>query len=62
MGIPYVHIWTAHHLDFSGATPASLFSWPHETTSAAIDRNVEALKLRGEILAPLSVRLRNLNC
>ena len=54
MGIPYVHIWTAHHLDFSGATPASLFSWPYETTPEAIDRNIEGLKACGEILAPLA--------
>jgi zeaxanthin glucosyltransferase len=53
LGVPYVHICSAHHLDFSGATPAALFSWPHETTSAAIDRNVEGLKICGEILAPV---------
>jgi UDP:flavonoid glycosyltransferase YjiC (YdhE family) len=28
MSMPYVHIWTVLHLDFSGATPASLFSSP----------------------------------
>jgi zeaxanthin glucosyltransferase len=54
LGMPYVHIWTAHHLDFSGATPAALFSWPHETTSEAIDRNVEGLKICGEILASVA--------
>jgi zeaxanthin glucosyltransferase len=54
LGVPYVHIWTAHHLDFSGATPAALFGWPYETTPEAIDRNVEGLKMCGEILAPLT--------
>ena len=54
LGMPYVHICAAHHLDFSGATPACLFSWPHETTSEAIDRNIEGLKICGEILAPLA--------
>ena len=53
LGIPYVHICSAHHLDFSGATPAPFFSWPHETTSQAIDRNVEGLKICGEILDPV---------
>jgi zeaxanthin glucosyltransferase len=53
LGVPYVHIWTAHHFDFSGATPAALFSWPYETTPQAIDRNVEGLKMCGEIMAPL---------
>jgi zeaxanthin glucosyltransferase len=54
LGMPYAHIWTAHHLDFSGATPAALFGWPHETTSEAIDRNVEGLKICGEIMAPVA--------
>jgi zeaxanthin glucosyltransferase len=54
LGVPYVHIWTAHHLDFSGATPAALFGWPYETTPEAIDRNIEGLKMCGEILAPLT--------
>lgn len=54
LGMPYVQISTAHHLDFSGTTPACLFSWPHETTAEAIDRNVEGLKICGEILAPLT--------
>ena len=26
--MPYVHIWNVLHLDFSGATPASVFSYP----------------------------------
>jgi len=54
LGVPYAHVWTAHHLDFSGATPAGLFSWPYDTSPQAIDRNVEGLKLCGEILAPLA--------
>jgi zeaxanthin glucosyltransferase len=54
LGMPYVHVWTAHHLDFSGATPPALFSWPHETTSAAIERNIEGLQICGEILTPLA--------
>ena len=54
LGVPYVHVWTAHHLDFSGATPAALFGWPYDTSSQAIERNVEGLKLCGEILAPLA--------
>jgi hypothetical protein len=54
LGIPYVHIWTAHHLDFSGATPPCLFGWPYETTAEAMDRNLEGLKKCGEILGPLA--------
>jgi zeaxanthin glucosyltransferase len=51
--MPYVHICSAHHLDFSGATPNAFFSWPHEATPEAIDRNGEGLKICGEFMAPV---------
>jgi zeaxanthin glucosyltransferase len=54
LGIPYVHIWSVLHVDFSGVTPPCIFSWPHETTPEAIARNVEGLKMTGEILAPMA--------
>jgi MGT family glycosyltransferase len=54
LGIPYVHIWSVLHVDFSGFTPPCIFSWPHETTPEAVARNVEGLKVAGEILAPLA--------
>jgi zeaxanthin glucosyltransferase len=53
LNIPYVHIWNILHVDFSGATPANTFSWPHEATAEAIARNMEGLKVVGEMLAPL---------
>ncbi|MCU1226071.1 MAG: glycosyltransferase, family [Edaphobacter sp.] len=53
MGIPYVHIWNILHIDLSGATPACLFSSPHETTPEALARNLEGLKTTGEIFAPI---------
>jgi MGT family glycosyltransferase len=52
--IPYVHIWSVLHVDFSGFTPPCIFSWPHETTPEAVARNVEGLKVAGEILAPIA--------
>jgi zeaxanthin glucosyltransferase len=54
LGIPYVHIWSVLHVDFSGFTPPCIFSWPHETTPEAVARNVEGLKVAGEILAPIA--------
>jgi zeaxanthin glucosyltransferase len=54
LGIPYVHIWNVLHFDFSGATPPSIFAWTHETTPEALARNVEGLKMAGEILAPMA--------
>jgi zeaxanthin glucosyltransferase len=54
LGIPYVHIWNVLHLDFSGASPACIFGWPHETTPEALARNAEGLKTAGEILGPMA--------
>ena len=53
LGMPYAHIWSALHLDLSGGTPNSLFSWPHETTAEALARNFEGLKIIGEMFAPV---------
>jgi MGT family glycosyltransferase len=39
LGIPYVHISNALHLDFSGNTPLCIFDWPHETNPEALARN-----------------------
>jgi hypothetical protein len=39
MSIPYVHIWNVLHLDFSGATPPSLFSSPLDTSPEGLNRN-----------------------
>jgi MGT family glycosyltransferase len=53
LGMPYAHIWNVLHLDFSGATPNSLFSWPYQTTPEALARNLEGLKKIGGFLAPV---------
>jgi zeaxanthin glucosyltransferase len=51
--LPYVLIWSVLHLDFSGATPLSLYGWPHETTPAALARNVAGLQTFGELRGPV---------
>jgi zeaxanthin glucosyltransferase len=53
MGIPYIHIWCAHHFDFSGSTPAVLFNWRHDTTPEALTRNLQGLQQIGEVLRPV---------
>jgi zeaxanthin glucosyltransferase len=40
LGMPYAHVWAVLHFDFSGATPPSLFSWPHQDTAEARARNL----------------------
>ena len=51
--IPYVLIWSVLHFDFSGATPLSLYGWPHETTPEALARNVAGLQTFGELRGPV---------
>ena len=51
--MPYVVIWSVLHLDFSGATPLSLYGWPHETTPEALARNVAGLQTFGELRGPV---------
>jgi MGT family glycosyltransferase len=54
MSIPYVHIWNVLHLDFSGATPPSLFSAPLDTSQEGLKRNAENIQRMGAILGPLA--------
>jgi zeaxanthin glucosyltransferase len=50
MGIPYIHIWNILPLDFSGATPICLYSWPNDSGPEALRRNLEGLRPLGETL------------
>jgi zeaxanthin glucosyltransferase len=54
MSIPYVHIWNVLNLDFSGATPPSLFSSPLDTSPEGLKRNAENLHKMVAILGPLA--------
>jgi zeaxanthin glucosyltransferase len=54
MSMPYVHIWNVLHLDFSGATPPSLFSCPLDTSPGGLKRNTDNLNKLGEILGPMA--------
>jgi MGT family glycosyltransferase len=54
MSIPYVHIWNVLHLDFSGATPPSLFSGPLDTSQEGLNRNTANLHKLGAILGPIA--------
>jgi zeaxanthin glucosyltransferase len=55
--LPYVQIWNILHFDLSGSTPLALYSWPHETTPAALARNVEGLQIfreAREVVRPIA--------
>ncbi len=51
--LPFVQIWNVLHFDFSGSTPLSLYSWPHETTPEALARNRSGLEIFREIRGPV---------
>ena len=34
LGMPYIHVSNALHLDYTGYTPLCLYGWPHLTTPA----------------------------
>jgi len=51
MGVPYVQVYNILNLDFSGATPNGLFSWPYKTGQEALDKNVEGLQIVGELFS-----------
>jgi zeaxanthin glucosyltransferase len=50
LGMPYIHVSNALHLDFSGYTPLSLYDWPHQTTPSALARNREGVTKFAKIL------------
>lgn len=54
LGIPYVHIWNMLHIDFSGTTPPSFFSWPHETSPEALARNAAGAQRLGSTWGPIA--------
>ena len=43
LGMPYIHVSAAMYMDYSGYTPLCHYSWPHETTPAALARNREGV-------------------
>ena len=47
--LPYVQIWSVLHFDFSGATPLTLYNWPHETSPEAVARNLAGLEIVHEL-------------
>jgi zeaxanthin glucosyltransferase len=39
LGMPYVHVSSALHFDYSGYTPLCVYDWPHKNTPEALARN-----------------------
>jgi zeaxanthin glucosyltransferase len=54
LGLPYVHVSNALHLDYSGNTPLCTFDWPHETTPEALARNQAGVLGFMQVLGPVT--------
>jgi zeaxanthin glucosyltransferase len=58
LGMPYIHVSNALHLDFSGYTPLCLYDWPHQTTASALAKNREGVAKFTKILENTNAGIR----
>jgi zeaxanthin glucosyltransferase len=58
LGMPYIHVSNALHLDFSGYTPICYYDWPHQTTTSALARNREGVAKRAKMLENANAGIR----
>jgi MGT family glycosyltransferase len=58
LGMPYIHVSNALHLDFTGYTPLAVYGWPHETTPAALARNREGVAKFAKMLESVNGGVR----
>ncbi len=59
LGMPYIHVSNALHLDFSGYTPIGYYDWPHQTTASALARNREGVAKHAKILEKVRIGLHS---
>ena len=58
LGMPYIHVSNALHLDFSGCTPICFYDWLHQTTASALARNREGVAKFTKILENANAGIR----
>jgi zeaxanthin glucosyltransferase len=58
LGIPYLHVSNALHMDFTGYTPVCFHDWPHQTTPSALARNREGVAKFAKILQNANAGIR----
>jgi len=58
LGMPYIHVSNALHLDYSGYTPLQVYGWPHETTPEALARNREGVAQWAKTLGEANAGIR----
>jgi zeaxanthin glucosyltransferase len=54
LGVPYVHLSNALHLDYWGSTPLCFYDWPYEEGPAALARNRKGLEMLRQLTTPLT--------
>jgi zeaxanthin glucosyltransferase len=54
LGMPYVHVSNALHVDYTGQTPVCFMGWPHQTGVDAQARNIEGVRRTRMLLEPVT--------
>src|SRR5215467_9646823 len=54
LGMPFVHVSNALHVDYTGRTPICFLGWPHETGVDAVARNIEGARRARVLLEPIT--------
>jgi zeaxanthin glucosyltransferase len=58
LDLPYIHVSSALHFDYTGYTPLSLYGWPHQATPEALARNREGVKKFAKLLGRCNAAVR----
>src|ERR1700751_4191958 len=58
LDLPYIHVSSALHFDYTGYTPLSLYGWAHQATPEALDRNREGVKKFAKLLGKCNAGVR----
>jgi len=54
LGMPFVHVSNALHVDYTGRTPICFVDWPYETGADALARNIEGIRRARKLLEPVT--------
>jgi zeaxanthin glucosyltransferase len=54
LGMPFVHVSNALHVDYTGRTPICFVDWPYKTGVHALARNIEGVRRARTLLEPVT--------
>src|SRR5246500_3918906 len=55
LGMTFVHVSNALHVDYTGQTPICFMDWPHQPSVDALARNMEGIRRARMLLEPVTV-------